>query len=179
MESITNFYQKKFTVISQGQIENSDNPCTGISYYALTNIKTLIDLFNSEKETEYYQLYESLIKSGINRKNSNPNIPKEGEYLDENTIKKDFKEIFDKISFSYCYDNNDLIDFIKNLDNNSTCIVSRGSATFVFVKFNSEEYLVIDSHNMYHGILSFKNLIKYINFDNLIIGNVEVGFFKI
>jgi len=179
MDSINNIYQKKIQVISQGQIENSDNPCTGISYFVLQNIKLLIKFFKLNDDKEYNLLYKSLIERAVVRKNTNSKIPKEGEFLDEETIKEDFKEIFNKINIKYYFDNNELFNSIKNLDNNYAGIVTRGSATFVFVKFNSDEFLIIDSHNSYHGTMSLKNFIKYINFDNLIECDVEIGFFKI
>jgi len=68
------------------------------------------------------------------------------------------------------YNINELLNDIKNLNNNSI-IINRDGKTFVIHKRNNE-YIIFDSHYRYIGFFSFENIFNYIienNFDGFFI----------
>lgn len=71
------------------------NPCTSIAFNIVQHKDKIIELYlNNNADNAYFNEIRAVIKKAANRKQSNPEIKREGEYLNEHTIQKDFENIW-------------------------------------------------------------------------------------
>ena len=54
-------------------------------------------------------------------------------------------------------------------------MVTRSQETFLMIKIDNDEFLVIDSHKSAHGTLNTMNAIKYITRYDLYKGLIQIG----
>lgn len=169
----------------QSNISKTKYPCTGFCYLAIKYKKNLLNLFLLKKRQEYFDFISKLIRDAGERKNKNKNINCDGEFINQETIKNDFPEIYDTISFKdlgiasdldlEIFINNIFID-IMDLSLNDCLIINRSSETFLAIKIDQEDFLIIDSHQNKHGIVQLENLIDYITKFKKYRGNIQIGF---
>lgn len=166
--------EDKFKVSYQNEVSNVRNPCCSICYYVIENIDKLLELYNSKRYNEYNDLYINIIINGANRKKCN-NIHDDGEFLDDESIKRDFNDIYKRYKYHlYLTKESDINTILLKAKINTCIIINRSYEIFIIVKLVSN-YLLIDSHQQYHGILSNDNVIKYITLNNLYNGFIEIG----
>jgi hypothetical protein len=130
-------------------------------------------------------LIEKLIIKAGNRKRDNKNIPEEGEYIDQDTVKSDFREIYDKLQFYELstVDDGEYGDIVINqiamylfeIDIDGYLIVNRSHETFVLLKISDDMYLVVDSHKSKHGLVTFENALNYITKSNKYQGTIQLA----
>ena len=126
-----------------------------------------------------------MLQKAAERKINDEKIPPEGEYIDENTIKRDFPTITQTMSYI------ELIVYSENSDSNKSkinqilnellvgdfIIVTRSRETFSLYKIRTEQFLVIDSHQPFHGLIETnENVVKYLLLNDIYIGNLDIGY---
>lgn len=169
----------------QATTTDTKYPCTGFSYLVIKNKDKLCNLYIEGKEDEYYEFIKKLIIEAGNRKRDNKNIPENGEYIDQDTVKADFREIYDKLQFyelatvnDGIYGNiiiNQIATYLFEIDIGEYIIINRSHETFVLLKISDDMYLVIDSHKSKHGLVTFENALNYITKNNKYEGTIQLA----
>ncbi len=170
----------------QATTTDTKYPCTGFCYYAIQNKDKIYSLyFNGEKE-KYYDLIERLIVDAGNRKRDNKNIPEEGEYIDQDTVKSDFDEIVKDMKF-YEFgkvDDGEYNDLVINnvaihlydIKKYTPVIVNRSLETFLLIQVFEDQYIVVDSHKSKHGLVDTFGALNYITKYNNYQGTIQLGY---
>jgi len=157
-------------------------PCTGFCYMVAQNRHLLIDLYH-DKSTEYYNFILNLLKLASDRKKNNPQIDKRGEYINCETTKNDFPEIYESMTFteigspdeeSFAIAQNNL--YLLLLDTSDYMMVTRSDETFIMLKLDFELVLVVDSHQPCHGTLSLEKATHYILKNGTYRGLSQIGY---
>jgi len=157
-------------------------PCTGFCYMVAQNRHLLIDLYN-DKSSEYYNFILNLLKLASDRKKNNPNIDIKGEYINCETTKQDFPEIYKSMTFtevgspdeeSFAIAQNNL--YMLLLDTSDYMMVTRSDETFIMLRIDFELVLVVDSHQAFHGTLSLEKATHYILKNGTYRGLSQIGY---
>jgi hypothetical protein len=170
----------------QSAVAKCKNICTGFSYMAYEASDKLIEYYNTDSD-KYRELVVKLMEQACKRKCNNTMIHSEGEYIDEDTLKVSFPNLYDSFQFVEIIikkvDNENNIvknkekieNALKSLKVNEPIIFLRSYETFIMIKLNNDEFLVVDSHQPYHGKVSVKNAIEYIILAGLFSGSLYYG----
>jgi len=162
-------------------------PCTGFCYMVIQNKSKLLDLYKTRSEQAYYEFILKLIKEAGIRKMSNSNIPYKGEYLNQDTVKKDFPNIVKKMEFIEMntvdpegseYAKNTLFLQLFTLQLGDCMMIIRSEETFLIIKIDNDAYLVVDSHKDRHGTVDTIKAVQYITRFNIYKGLVQIGVYK-
>lgn len=147
------------------------HPCVGFCYMVLQNLPRIVELYINKNTKEYHELILKLIQNAGERKANNKNIHQRGEYMDQDTIRKDFSYITNEMKFveMNSADENGL-EFVKNtiflklydFDIMDFMIITRSQETFLIIKLHTDKYLIIDSHKSKHGVVNTFDAINYI-----------------
>lgn len=171
---------------TQADVSETKYPCTGFCYKAVEQIDILVSLYTDKQETTYSDIIRNMIYEAGVRKSSNNAIPQDGEFIDEDTIKNDFPEIFNRTTFKdYPLATEQDMDIFTNQIHEiiltkdiMTCIfVNRSSETILFVKIADDRLLVIDSHQPKHGTVSSDYAVRYITRNEQSKGNIQIGIY--
>ena len=175
-------------VPTQFSIQNNSNMCCGIGYLSIKYQNHLITNYLSNDFSKYAKIFGILIKYASDRKLSNPEIKKEGEFLDELTIKNDFPEIYSSMDYyefivgEFYEDSKKNLDSIYNLINKlnqfEPIIICRDANIFVIFKLNEDEFLVVDSHIPFHGKILKDKITEYITWQGNFNGIISLGCYK-
>src|SRR5690606_1785990 len=107
----------------------------------------------------------------------------DGEFINQETIIEDFFEITCQLYFtelSIIDDNmddiiNNIYEILLTIDIMNYLLINRSNETFIIFKLSDDDYLIIDSHQTYHGIVDNEKLIKYITKYHKYRGNIQLG----
>jgi len=160
----------------QSEATNIKFPCTGFCYLAILNKENLIETYfqvlsNEKINDEYYKLINDLIVLAGKRKVRNKNIPEDGEYIDADTIKEEFKKTFFDMEFEEfatvkgSYGNiaiNNIAMILFKTPILGHILINRSNETFLLIKLSEEVFFLIDSHQPFHGKLNFETCPNYI-----------------
>jgi len=171
----------------QSLVTSIKYPCVGFCYMAINNIDKLVDLYNAKNNIEYNYLIVDLIKSAAERKKTNINIHQDGEYIDQDSVSCDFKNIVDKLEFcemntlnanSLLYTKNHIYLTFIEMDYKDYLIVNRSSETFLIIKLDLDSFLIVDSHKDIHGTVNLDDAIQYITRYDIYKGLIQLGYIK-
>lgn len=138
-------------------------PCTGFCYMILDHLDDVIHLYRTRNIDGYQQLIFNTILAAAKRKQDNPYINDDGEYLDRDTIVADFKHIVDTLTFkefntvneeSLAFAQNTIFLELIDMSILKYIMVIRSHETFIMIKLDSNSFLVIDSHKTKHGTVT-------------------------
>lgn len=173
---------------TQFEIKDNENMCCGISYFAIMNRSNLLRYYFSNDFEKYRLMFERIMMAGSVRKLNNPKIKYEGEFINEKTIEEDFPEIFFNMDYkefgigNIFEDSNSNIEAITKIFTSAKyyepIIICKDAYVFIFIKLDSNSYLLMDSHIPIHGKLNLSNVIMWITFGGNYNGIVTVGYFK-
>lgn len=168
----------------QSKSTKTKYPCTGFAYLIVENLDRVISTYQKRQDENYYELIDSLIKKAGERKKMNKNIPEDGEFINQLTIKNDFPRIYSKLKFeefgtvSDEYSDiaiNNIGALLFEIRVGKYLIVNRSKETFILIKLSQEFFLVVDSHQPIHGKLDFEGALKYITKYNNYQGVIQLG----
>ena len=160
-------------------------PCTGFCYMVIENKDTVIDLYLNKKTKEYGDFILGLIIAAADRKENNEDIHVRGEYINQETVLKDFSDIMSNMKFQEFntvdpqgseYATNTLFLLILDLPIHGFVMITRSQETFLLIKLSNDKLLVVDSHKSGHGTVNLENAIKYITRDKLYKGLIQIGY---
>ena len=181
------FLEKTIDMPTQTEITDIKYPCTGFCYYCIENKNKILSYILLKKYNKYKELIIDLVKQAGERKNNNSLIKEEGEFINECTVKKDFEKIYGNTEYREIimieYNDIDKIEdetylIMLDMDIFSYIIVTRSNETIIIFRINSNKYLIIDSHQPYHGITNCNSAIKYITRDMTLKGTIDIGIEK-
>jgi hypothetical protein len=139
-------FQKKY---------NKSNICVVFSKLIIDNKNEILSLINDENK--YYNKIDEFLLKACELKNTS-----EGIFLNESNITGKYQEIIL------------MCDNKINYDFNEYMVVNRDAFTFTILKYNSQ-FLIVDSHYPQHILVdNTDELDKYITFDNIYQGIVEI-----
>jgi len=164
----TNLLEKKKNSYNQSQLKDYTNLCVPYSYHIISNQNEVIDKFNFTENNECYVEYMKniLIDVGINKKKNN--MHNKQMFLDDAYILNNYNKIYQNCKY------NEIILLIDKVDNiiesiNSFAIINRANETFPVILFQENKenkFYIFDSHQSYHGIMTKKNLISHITYND-------------
>lgn len=177
-------------VPSQFTYSSVSNICTGLTYIVAENLNKIIDLLKNNNVDKYIELFKELILKSAERKLNNKNINEYGEFIDEDTIKKDFETIYNNYKFleffqhytNEEFENNNfkndisknITDILNNCNINDLIIICRNRETYSILKISNSVYFVIDSHQNIHKSLELDLVV-----DNIIMSRLYTGFINL
>ncbi len=162
-------------------------PCTGFCYLSATDRNLLVEMYFERDSQGYYQYISYLINQAGIRKQNNPEIPEEGEYIDAPTIMADFPDLVATIEFTEMgvvggeekeIEINNICMLLLTSPISGPIFVNRSNESILFVRLDKDTFFVIDSHQPVHGVLSLLDVVKYITRDGQIRGFVQIGIQK-
>jgi len=169
----------------QADVSQTKYPCTGFCYMVVKNIDKILDLYDNKKSDEYYEFIKNLILQAGERKKNNSQIPFDGEYINADTVKNDFSDVYQKLEYKELgsvvdgeYDDliiNNIAILLFNINQKGFIIVNRSSETFVAIKKSDEYFLIVDSHQNINGEVDFIGLCNYITKKNDYQGIIQLG----
>lgn len=160
------------------------NQCTWFSIFVANDRKHFVKLFN-ENKSEFFKKYSDTLLRASEQRNTHGKLV-QGENIDEvlelTGEKKIVKQCaigitdFIKTLPQYVIDmlikpnipfsNFDtLLQDISKLEYMQSIVINRQGQTFAVVK-NNLNYLLFDSHTHKCGIITYKNLVKYVQHEN-------------
>lgn len=164
-------------------------PCTGFCFSIAQNKETVLELYHKRDDNgqckEYQDFILNLIVAAGERKRDNPNIDKSGEYINQETTKDDFPEVFNKLTFrevgtpteeSFEIAQNELYMMLMDTQLGEYMIVTRSHETFIMIKIDFEKFLVVDSHQAFHGTVSIEKATHYILKNGTYRGLTQIGY---
>lgn len=178
-----NLIEQGIITPTQSNTSNVKFPCTGFCYFAIIQKYDILEKYNS-KDANYYNLIKSLILKAAERKKQNREIHEEGEFIDQNTIRNDFPDIFRQTKykeliiatdFDFFVFENELLEILVMMQELDYLIVNRSNESLLMFKLNEFEFLVVDSHQSAHGILNVNNVILYVTRGNQTKGVIQIG----
>lgn len=181
------FLEKTIDMPTQTEITDIKYPCTGFCYYCIENKNKILSYILLKKYDQYRELIIDLVKQAGERKKNNQLINNEGEFMNEDTIKKDFEKIYNNTEYREIiiteYNDIDQIEdeiysIILGMTIFSYIIVTRSNETIIIFRINLNKYLIIDSHQPYHGLTNCNSVIKYITRDMTLKGTIDIGIEK-
>ena len=164
-------------------------PCTGFCYLVAKNKEKIVELYYRRnpdgKCKEYHNYILELIKQAGERKKNNPNIHERGEYIDQETVKNDFTDIYNNLTFtevgspdeeSFAIAQNNLYMLLMDTKIGGYMMVTRSHETFIMLKLDLETMLVVDSHQAFHGTLNLEKATQYILKNGIYRGLSQIGY---
>jgi len=164
-------------------------PCTGFCFIVFRNKDKILDLYHKKDSEgnckEYHDYILELIIAAGERKRNNPDIHERGEYINQETIKADFPEIYNRLTFkevgtptkeSFAIAQNELYMMLMDTEMGGCMFVTRSHETFVMIKIDFERFLVVDSHQAFHGTLSLEKGTHYILKNGIYKGLTQIGY---
>jgi len=147
----------------------------------------IIDLYNGHKDgsKEYYQYILNLIKAASERKRGNPKIDQRGEYIKCETTKTDFPEIYQAMTFteigspddeSFAIAQNNIYMLLMDVEIGGYMMVTRSDETFIMLKLDFENFLIVDSHQPVHGKVNLEKGTQYILKSGVYRGLSQIGY---
>ena len=162
-------------------------PCTGFCYMVAQNRSTLIDLYTNRETnpTKYYNYIRNIILLASERKKNNSKIHERGEYIKCETTEKDFPEIYNVMTFaevgspddeSFAIAQNNLYMLLMDTEIGGYMMITRSDETFIMLKLDFENLLVVDSHQPFHGTLNIETATQYILKSGTYKGLSQIGY---
>jgi hypothetical protein len=162
-------------------------PCTGFCYLVAINKHHVIDLYNQHTNgsTQYYNYMMKLIQTAGERKRNNPKIHHRGEYIKCETTKMDFPEIYNTMTFmefgspdneSFNIAQNNIYMSLMDTDIGGHIIITRSDETFIMLKLDFENFLIVDSHQPCHGTVNIELAMQYILKSGTYKGLTQIGY---
>ena len=171
----------------QSIIKDVKYPCTGFCYMVAQNQQDIKKLYRQKNKKGYYDLILKLITASAKRKKENKDINYDGEYINQDTVKKDFDAIYNKMEFmemgcpdeeSFNISINNLFFLLVEMSYNGFMMITRSKETFIILKLDNENFLVVDSHQTVHGSCNFEGVTKYIFKDGKYKDLIQIGLCK-
>ena len=160
------------------------SPCTGFCYMIAQDIQKVVNMYKSDPN-KYHDYIGSLIRTAGVRKRDNPKIHVRGEYINQDTIKTDFPDVHNSLKFqefatpdqeSFDINQNNLYMLLFEIDPNGFLIVTRSDETFIMIKLDVERFLVVDSHQPWHGTVGVEKATHYILKNGVYRGLTQIGY---
>ncbi len=184
-------YNNQILVPSQFTYSKVSNICTGLTYMVAENKNKIIDLLNNNDIDKYIELFKELILKSAERKLNNKNINEDGEFIDEDTIKKDFEKIYNSYKFLEFFQhytneefeknnftndiNKNITGILNNCNINDLIIICRNRETYSVLKISDSDYWIIDSHQNTHKSLKLDSVVNNIVMSRLYTGFINLG----
>lgn len=176
--------QRTLPVTPQVHVTKTKYPCTGFCYLAIRHRDVLCELYRAQCGEEYHEFIKDLIREAGERKEMDPQIDARGEYINADTVIRDFGEITGVTQFSECaVESEETLEIVINdlslklleVQIGSWILVNRSQEAFVIFKLDNDVYLVVDSHQTVHGTVDFMRLCQYITRNGQLRGSVQLG----
>jgi len=173
MTDSIDFIQNGIHTPIQSIVSDIKYPCTGFCYMAIRERSLLLRKFKESYDYNYYKFIYELISRAAHRKSNNNRIHNDGEFINQDTIKEDFLDIYNQTEYkeygisvsdpvSIDIFNNDMFMGLISTPINEYVIVNRSNETFLLLKLEQEKFLVVDSHQPKHGTIDIYDAIRYI-----------------
>lgn len=162
-------------------------PCTGFCYMVAKNKDKIIDLYNNRQSNpkQYYDYILQLIKLSGERKRNNPKINVKGEYIKCDTVLNDFGDIYKEMTFlevgspddeSFAIAQNNLYMILMDVEIGGYMMVTRSDETFIMLKLDFENLLIVDSHQPIHGTVNIEKATQYVLKSGIYRGLTQIGY---
>jgi hypothetical protein len=182
--------KKRVVTPVQAFTTNVKYPCTGFCYFVAKHKFKIIELYNkcaSDPESkEYFEFIEALIIDAGERKINNPKIHESGEYINQvDTVMIDFPEIYNQLLFeefgtpdeeSFLINHQKLYMMLMNCDIGGVVFITRSHETFIMIRCDFDNFLIVDSHNAFHGQVNAEDGAKYVLKHGTYRGLTQVGY---
>lgn len=177
--------EDKILTPTQFEIKNNSNMCCGIAYGVVKYKNILLHHYLSSNFDEYVNIFIKIMLYASNRKLNNPEINYDGEYINDITIRNDFTDIYESMTFcellvgSISEDNEKHIEKIKSILHNAkildSIIMCKEANVFVIIKLNGL-FMMIDSHLPIHGKINSHNIMMWILSGGYFNGIISIGY---
>jgi hypothetical protein len=164
-------------------------PCTGFCYSVAQHKDTIIELYQKRSLDgncpEYKEFILDLIVAAGERKRNNQKIHDRGEYINQESVRDDFPDIYNQLVFkevgtpteeSFAIAQNELYMMLMDVVIGGYMFVTRSHETFIMIKIDFDQFLVVDSHQAFHGTLSLEKGTHYILKNGTYKGLTQVGY---
>ena len=187
MTELVNLLNDTIVTPHQLIIKDVKYPCTGFCYMVAANRQQIKTLFNLKDKKGYYDLILKLLNNAGERKRNNKNIDEDGEYINHDTVKKDFGDLFNNMMFSEmaCPDEenynitiNNLFLFLVEMSLDGFMIVTRSKETFIIIKLSNNKFLIVDSHQTIHGSCGLEGVTRYVLKDGKYKNLIQIGLYQ-
>jgi len=160
-------------------------PCTGFCYMAIRVLDQIVGYYLMHNVVDYKDLITQLILMAGERKRDDKTIDEDGEFLNGPTVERDFGELVHGMTFQelsittdddYEITINTLYAILFDIQINTYVLINRSHESFLMIKIGTSEFLIIDSHQDIHGVVSLENATKYITRDQYYKGFIQIGY---
>lgn len=175
--------QHRFPTTPQHEVTLVKFPCTGFCYMAIQEMDRIILMIQNELKTEYHAFISELIQKAGERKNNDPNIDPDGEFINAPTVFRDFELIANVTQYkevAVIEDNleieiNNLSLDLLEINVGGWILVNRSSETFVAFKMDIDRFWIIDSHQPFHGEVDLERMCAYVMRNGQLRSSLQLG----